>query len=73
VKAFLGSQCDRVRIKRGRIANTKPAMGDHEFTREELTKMFHYADVKGKALLSLGISLGWGIGDIFHIPHARNT
>jgi integrase len=70
VRAFLGSQCDRVRIKRGRIANTKPAMGDHEFKREELAKMFHYADVNGKALLSLGISLGWGIGDILELKWA---
>lgn len=64
IRAFLASQCDKVRIKRGKIANTRPALGEHEFKREELAKMYHFANVKGKALLSIGIALGWGIGDV---------
>jgi integrase len=67
VRAFLASQCDKVRIKKGRIANAKPAVGEHEFKREELAKMYHFADVNGKALVSSGVSLGWGIGDVLRL------
>lgn len=35
------------------MANAKPALGEHEVTREELAKICHYADVKGAVCLNL--------------------
>jgi len=51
---------DSVKIKKGRIASVQMAMGEHEFKHEQLKKMFNVGDIREKAILSLGICLGFG-------------
>jgi len=63
IRAFLKSQCEAVQIKRGAIPKPEIAFGEHEFTQKELRKMFHFGDVKEKAILSTAVALGWGVGD----------
>jgi hypothetical protein len=67
VRAFLRDNATSVQIKRGRIAKAKSALGEHEFTREELAKMFYVADVRGKAVLATGVSLGFSIQDFIEL------
>jgi hypothetical protein len=63
VRAFCRDNCTTLLIPRKKIAKAKSAKGEHEFTREELSKMFYVADVRGKAILSTAISLGFSIKD----------
>jgi len=35
------------------------ATGEHQFSLEDLTKMFNVANTRNKALLAVGVSLGW--------------
>ena len=63
VRAFCRDNATTLIIQRRKIAKAKSAMGEHEFTREELAKMFYVADVRGKAILSVGVSLGFSIQD----------
>lgn len=63
IRAFLTSQCEQPKIKKGAIPRPKIALGEHEFTQAELKRMFHYADVREKAILATAISLGWGAKD----------
>jgi hypothetical protein len=61
VRAFCRDNATTLMIQRKRIAKEKSAMGEHEFTRDELSKMFYVADVRGKAVLAVGVSLGFSI------------
>ena len=63
VRAFCRDNATTLLIQRKRIAKAKSAMGEHEFTRDELSKMFYVADVRGKAVLATGVSLGFSIQD----------
>lgn len=67
-RAFFSSQCLPVSIKRGRIVEAEMAYGEHEFTQDELRRMFYYADVRGKAILSLAVALGWSAEDFVELP-----
>lgn len=58
-------------IQRKRIAKAKSALGEHEFTRDELSKMFCVADVRGKAVLSTGVSLGFSIQDFAELKREQ--
>lgn len=49
---------------RGKRLAPRPDMDSHVFTNGDLTKMFDVANVKEKALLALGTSLGWEISAI---------
>lgn len=63
VRSFFSSQCTSVKVKRGAIARSKMASGEHEFQLWELQKMFSVGDIQDKARLSLGLTLGWGASD----------
>ena len=65
--AFFTSQCDQVKIRRGAFPRPKMALGEHEFTQEELRALFHYGDVKEKAILSTAVALGWGADDFLKL------
>ena len=60
VRAFFSSKCDTVKIKRGAIGKQQIAFGEHEFKQEQLQRMFRVANIKEKAILSLGVCLGYG-------------
>lgn len=66
-RSFFNSQCDQVRFKRGAVPRSDVAMGEHEFTQEELRAMFHYGGVKEKAVLSTAVALGWGADDFLNL------
>jgi hypothetical protein len=63
VRAFCRDNATTLILARRKIAKAKSAKGEHEFTRDELSKMFYVADVRGKAVLSTAISLGFSIED----------
>jgi len=63
VRAFCRDNCTTLIVARKKIAKAKSAKGEHEFTREELAKMFYVADVRDKAILSTAISLGFSAED----------
>jgi site-specific recombinase XerD len=63
VRAFCRDNATTLILPRRKIAKAKSAKGEHEFTREELTKMFYVADVRGKAVLSTAVSLGFSVED----------
>jgi hypothetical protein len=45
----------------------QPDTSSHEFTTDDLHRMFQVADTKGKTLLALGASLGWEISPILEL------
>ncbi len=63
VRAFCRDNATTLIIQRRKIAKAKSAKGEHEFTREELAKMFYVGDVRGKAVLSTAVSLGFSVED----------
>jgi site-specific recombinase XerD len=63
VRAFCRDNCTTLVIPRRKIAKAKAAKGEHEFTREELAKMFYVADIRGKAILSTAVCLGFSVKD----------
>lgn len=67
VMAFFASQCDRVKIKKGAFPRSTIAIGEHEFAQNELKAMFHYGNIREKAVLSTAVSLGWGSGDFLKL------
>jgi hypothetical protein len=58
-RSFFSSQCQEVKIQKGKIAKAQIATGEHSFTQDELKKAFYFGDVKSKAILSTAVSLGW--------------
>jgi site-specific recombinase XerD len=66
-RSFFSSQCQEVRIARGKIAKAQIATGEHSFTQDELKKMFYFGDVKSKAILSTAVSLGWSSIDFLSL------
>lgn len=67
IRAFLKSQCEPVRIRRGAIAKPQISIGEHEFRQDELRRMFHFGDVREKAILSTAVSLGWSSDDFLNL------
>lgn len=70
-RAFCRDTCQSLIIQRKRIAKPERAKNEHEFTREELAKMYHVADVRDKAILSLAVSLGFSIEDFAELPREQ--
>lgn len=68
VRAFCRDNCTSLILARRKIAKAKSAKGEHEFTRDELAKMFYVADVRNKAILSTAISLGFSVEDFSELP-----
>lgn len=66
-RSFFSSQCQEVKIQKGKIAKPQIAMGEHSFTQEELKNMFNFADLKGKAILATEVSLGWSSIDFLNL------
>jgi site-specific recombinase XerD len=63
VRAFCRSTAIPLTVPRNKIAKAKTAKGEHEFNQSELSKMFYNADIRGKAILSTAVSLGFSIED----------
>jgi len=67
IMSFFRSQCDEVKIRRGAFPRPRIAVGEHEFTQEELRTVFHYSDVKEKAILATAVALGWSADDFLKL------
>jgi len=67
IRSFLSYQCTQPRIKRGAIARAQMSFGEHEFTLNELQRMYRVGDIQDKARLATAISLGWGAYDFVHL------
>lgn len=63
VRAFCRDNATSLIIPRRKIAKAKAAKGEHEFTREELSKMFYVGDIRAKAILATEICLGYSVKD----------
>ena len=48
----------------------QPDTTSHEFSTDDFTRMFNTANTKGKALLSLGCSLGWEISAVLELERS---
>jgi len=66
-RSFFSSQCQEVKIARGKIAKAQIATGEHSFAQDELKKAFYFGDVKQKAILSTAVSLGWSSIDFLSL------
>jgi len=69
-RSFFSSQCQEVRIARGKIAKAQIATGEHSFTQDELKKAFYFGDVKSKAILATEVSLGFSSIDFLSLEVA---
>jgi len=65
VRSFYSSQCSPIGGLRGKIKGSKlPIKKEHAFSTNDLRKMWHVADMRNKAILSVGCSLGWEVSAI---------
>jgi hypothetical protein len=69
-RSFFSSQCQEVKIQKGKIAKAQIATGEHSFTQDELKKMFYFGDVKSKAILSTAVSLGFSSIDFLSLERS---
>ena len=59
VRAFFTSQCEPIRGLKRKVVSVKKAKGEHVFSLSDLQKVWHIADTRDKAIISVGASLGW--------------
>jgi len=58
-----------IRFRRSELPN--PQKGNkHHFSNGDLGRMFDVADLRGKAIIALGSSLGWAISDVLALDKA---
>jgi len=67
IRAFCRSQCTPLRIRKKAIKKARRSVGEHVFTRVELSKMFYVANAFEKAVLSTAVSLGYGSQDFLEL------
>jgi uncharacterized coiled-coil protein SlyX len=63
VRAFCRDNCTTLILPRRKIAKAKASTNEHEFTREDLSKMFNVGDPREKAIVATAISLGFAVED----------
>ena len=59
--SFLGKE---IPFRHSELPKLEAAKDKHQFSNGDLSKMFDVADIRGKAIISLGVSLGWAISDV---------
>jgi len=67
MKIFLGSSRAHACIKRGQLVSQRMATGFHNFSNGDLNRMYNSGNSFDKALLAVGVSLGWEISAILDI------
>jgi site-specific recombinase XerD len=63
IRAFCRDNATTLILPRKKIAKPKIATGEHEYTKEELGKMYQVGDIRDKAILTTAISLGFSVED----------
>lgn len=71
VRAFFSAKATSLKVKRGAIPRAQVARNEHKFLQQELQEMFYYADTYDKALLSLGVSIGYSTKDFLSLERSH--
>ncbi len=58
-----------ISFRRSELPKLEGARNRHHFSKGDLTRMLDVADVRGKAIIALGASLGWAISDVLALDH----
>lgn len=66
VRAFFGHLERPLRLK-GKLVEQKMATGYHKFSNGDLGQMYNVGNAFDKALLAVGVSLGWEISEILNL------
>lgn len=67
VRAFSSYLEKPIKFRRGQLVSQKMATGYHDFSNGDLGKMYNSADIGDKALLAVGVSLGWEVSAILQM------
>jgi len=65
VRSFFSNEATEIKLHG--IPKPEMAMNEHRFALNELSKMRLVADTEGKAMLSVAVSLGWGVGNFLRL------
>lgn len=71
VRAFFSARATPLKVKRGAIPRAQIAKNEHKFLQQELQEMFYYANTFDKALLSLGVSIGYSTKDFLNLERSH--
>jgi hypothetical protein len=69
IASFL-AYLDKPIMFRGKRLRRRPDIDSHMFSNGDLTRMFDVANTKEKALLALGVSLGWEISAVIELDRS---
>jgi len=65
VRGFYASQCQPIFGLRGKLVQAKrPSQKEHQFSINDLRKMYHVGNTRDKAILAVGCSTGWEVSAI---------
>ncbi|TRZ50159.1 MAG: hypothetical protein D4S01_07175 [Dehalococcoidia bacterium] len=67
VRAFFSAKATQLKVKRGAIPRAQIASNEHKFLQQELSDMYYYSNTFDKALLSLGVSIGYSTKDFLSL------
>jgi len=70
-RAFFSAKATPLKVKRGAIPRAQIAKNEHKFLQQELQEMFYYANTFDKALLSLGVSIGYSTKDFLNLERSH--
>lgn len=59
LRAFYNSQCEQIKNLKGKIVKQTIARGEHIFSLEDMKALRDIGTLRGKAMISTAISLGW--------------
>jgi len=71
VRAFFSAKATQLKVRRGAIPRAQIAKNEHKFLQQELQEMFYYANTLDKALLSLGVSIGYSTKDFLSLERSH--
>jgi hypothetical protein len=67
VRSFFAYLEKPIRFRRGQLVSSRMATGYHKFSNGDLGRMYNCGNAFDKALLAVGVSLGWEISAILDI------
>ena len=70
-RAFFSDKATSLKVKRGAISRPQVAKNEHRFLQQELQEMYFYANTFDKALLSLGVSIGYSTKDFLSLERVH--
>lgn len=67
LRSFFQSETNGIKVKNGVIAAEEEAYDEHQFSLEDLRRMFKVGDLKERTILVTAVSLGWGVADFSNL------